>query len=100
MAEFDCYQCNDKVKTGEKFTFTRQGAVHFDCFISSRRNEVTEEKSEALRALSLLLDHQLDHLLSLLPLRSEDPAATEVLKRAYKEIEQGAGETTRAISEL
>lgn len=100
MAEFKCYNCEGKVQTGEKFTFTKKGAVHFDCFISSRRSEVSADKLEALRALSLLLDYQLGHLLDVLDLKTESDEASEVLKKAYKEIEQGAGETTRAISAL
>ncbi len=100
MAEFNCYECEGKVQTGEKFTFTKQGAVHFDCFISSRRNEISGGKQEALRALSLLLDDQLGHLLNVLSLKTEDDGASDVLKKAYKQIEQGAGETTRAISAL
>lgn len=100
MAEFNCYVCSGKVQTGEKFTFTKGGAVHYDCFISSRRKELPSEKMEALRALSLLLDHQLGYLLNVLHLKTESPDAVEVLKKAYKEIEQGAGETTRAISAL
>lgn len=100
MAEFFCYECNGKVQTGEKFTFTKKGSVHFDCFVSAKRKEIGTGKQEALRALSLLLDHQLGHLLNVLPLKSNDENASEVLKKAYKEIEQGAGETTRAISAL
>lgn len=100
MAEFSCYECNGKVQTGEKFTFTKKGAVHFDCFISSRRKEISEDKLESLRALSLLLDEQLGHLLGVLTIKTESSGASEVVKKAYKEIEQGAGETTRAISAL
>lgn len=100
MAEFNCYECNGKVQTGEKFTFTKKGAVHFDCFISSRRKEVSQEKLESLRALSLLLDEQLGYLLQVLSLKTESPDASDVVKKAYKEIEQRAGETTRAISSL
>lgn len=100
MAEFKCYECTGKVQTGEKFTFTKMGAVHYDCFISSRRKEIQVDKLEALRALSLLLDYQLGYLLEVLNLKTESPDATEVLRKAYKEIEQGAGETTRAISAL
>ncbi len=100
MAEFNCYECNGKARTGEKFTFTKKGPVHFDCFISSRRNELGEGKHEELSTLAKLLDHQLGYLLHVLGLKSDNEAVAEVLKKAYKEIEQGAGETTRAISAL
>ena len=44
MAEFKCYECGKTVKTGEKFTFTKKGSVHFECFIGSKRKEVAPEK--------------------------------------------------------
>lgn len=95
MAEFNCYVCDKKMRTGEKFTFTKSGAVHFDCFISTRRKEVSEDKFDQLRILSIVLDSELQHLLTLLPLSSSD-----LTKTKYKEIEKAAGETTRLISSL
>ncbi|WP_393972089.1 DUF2175 family protein [Oxyplasma meridianum] len=100
MAEFQCYVCNKKVKTGEKFTFTNSGSVHFDCFASSRRKEVGPEKVEQLSVLVSLLDSELRHLLNILDIQAFSPEAKEMLKTKYKDIEKAAGETTRMISSL
>ncbi len=100
MAEFTCYGCSAKVRTGEKFTFTKKGAVHFDCFVSSRRKEVPDDKTETLRSLSLLLDSQLDHLIDILAIGTVEGSAGDLIKEKYKDVEKGAGETTHAISDL
>lgn len=100
MAEFNCYVCSGKVITGEKFTFTKKGSVHFDCFIGSRRKELPAEKHEQLRDLSLLLDSQLKYLLDVLAIKSGTGSDNEVISTAYKNSEKEAGETTRRIAEL
>ncbi len=100
MAEFNCYICSGKVRTGEKFTFTRTGSVHFDCFISSRRKEIAPEKQEELRTLSILLDSQLKHLLDVLAIGHHEGKTGELVRNKYKEIEKACGETTKHISEL
>ncbi len=100
MAEFECYVCRKKVKTGEKFTFTKTGSVHFDCFASTRRKEVSPEKVEKLSILVSLLDSELTHLLNILNLQTFSAEAKEMLKTRYKDIEKNAGETTRMISEI
>ena len=33
--EYGCYICNKIIKTGEKFTFTKEGPVHMDCFVAA-----------------------------------------------------------------
>ena len=100
MAEFKCYACGTKVKTGEKFTFTKSGSVHFDCFISSRRKEVSEGNQEKLRVLSILLDVELQHLLGVLSIGDQPESVKENVRVKYKDIEKACGETTRLISEL
>jgi len=100
MAEFECYVCKKKVKTGEKFTFTKSGSAHFDCFASTRRKEIATEKVEKLSILVSLLDSELTHLLNILNLQTFSPDAKEMLKTKYKDIEKAAGETTRMISDL
>lgn len=100
MAEFKCYACGKKVKTGEKFTFTKSGSVHFDCFISSRRKEISETNQEKLRALSILLDVELQHLLGILTISDQPEGVKENIRLKYKDIEKACGETTRLISEL
>lgn len=100
MAEFSCYVCSGKVRTGEKFTFTKKGSVHFDCFIGSRRKEVPAEKHDQLRDLSLLLDSQLSYLLDVLSIKNGTNGENETINTAYKNSEKEAGETTRRISEL
>lgn len=100
MAEFECYVCKKKVKTGEKFTFTKTGSVHFDCFASSKRKEIHADKAEKLSVLVSLLDSELSHLLVILNLQAFSSDAREMLKTKYKDIEKAAGETTRLISEL
>lgn len=100
MAEFKCYGCETTVKTGEKFTFTKNGSVHFDCFISSRRKEVQEGKQERLRVLSIILDSELKLLLDHLSIKDIPEDTKEDARQKYKDIEKAAGETTRLISEL
>ncbi len=100
MAEFKCYECNGKVITGDKFTFTKKGAVHSSCFIAARRKEVGNEKENELMILSTLLDHQLTYLLNLLSLKTDNDNISRIIKEAYKNIEKDAGETTRAINSL
>jgi hypothetical protein len=49
-----CYRCGEDVVEGMKFTFTRQGAVHWECFrseISSRFNGKVPEDVEVLLEL-------------------------------------------------
>ncbi|MCL5782586.1 MAG: DUF2175 family protein [Candidatus Thermoplasmatota archaeon] len=100
MAEFQCYVCNTKVKTGEKFTFTKKGSVHFDCFISQRRREVPPEKQEVLRTYSILLDSELQHLINILSVQAVPEGVKETVRVKYKDVEKACGETTRLISEL
>jgi hypothetical protein len=100
MAQFKCYECSSDVKTGQKFTFTKKGSVHFDCFVSAKRKSIDPEKAEMLRTLSLILDSELTHLLNLLRISPEDDASKEIEKTKYKEVEKAAGETTRRIDEL
>jgi hypothetical protein len=100
MAEFKCFVCARPVKTGEKFTFTRDGSVHFDCFVSKRRQEVSPEKQEDLRILANILDSELQHLLNILALQNTPESVKEKVRVKYKDVEKAAGETTRMISEL
>ena len=100
MAEFKCYVCSGMVRTGEKFTFTKSGAVHFDCFVSAKRKEAGPGKSEKLSELAMILDSELSHLLVLLRMQLHDEGAKKALQLKYKDIEKAAGETTRMISEL
>jgi Uncharacterized protein conserved in archaea len=100
MAQFTCFECNSEVRTGEKFTFTKKGSVHFDCFVSSKRKGLESSKVEQLRTLSLILDSELTHLLNLLKINPEHEGAKEYEKQKYKDIEKAAGDTTRKIDEL
>lgn len=101
MAEFKCYSCDKPVVTGEKFTFTGKGSVHFDCFVSGKRDEITGDKVNKLRVLSSVLESELDHLLNLLSVRStESEEYKEEMRIKYKDIEKAAGETTALISKL
>ncbi|AKA49330.1 hypothetical protein IX51_09695 [uncultured archaeon] len=101
MAEFNCYVCSKKVLTGEKFTFTKDGAVHFDCFVSKKRSEIEESKVEQLRVLSLVLDSELQHLLNVLGVQQNGPEIQkENIRLKYKDVEKAAGETTKLISSL
>lgn len=100
MAEFKCYVCNGNIRTGEKFTFTKKGGVHFDCFISDKRKQITPEKAESLRTLSILLDSELQHLLNVLAIQNASGDMGEKIRLKYKDIEKAAGETTRLISDL
>lgn len=100
MAEFNCYVCSKKVLTGEKFTFTKEGSVHFDCFVSKRRKEIDASKSEELRVLSMVLDSELQHLINLLNVQNVPESQKENVRLKYKDIEKAAGDTTKLISSL
>jgi hypothetical protein len=100
MAEFTCFECGKTVKSGEKFTFTKGGSIHLDCFISSKRKNLSEDKVERLRHLSQILDSELQHMIQLFSIRSEDEQVKQLIKNKIKEIEKASGETTRMIYEL
>jgi len=100
MAEFKCYICRGSARTGDKFTFTKKGPVHFDCFVSARRKEIPVEHQENLRVLSQLLDSELQHLINILAIQNIPENMKEQIRLKYKDIEKAAGETTRLISEL
>jgi hypothetical protein len=101
MVEFKCYSCSKPVVTGEKFTFTGRGAVHFDCFVADKRDEISVDKVPRLRVLSSVLESELEHLLNLLNARSsESEEYREEMRIKYKDIEKAAGETTTLISKL
>ena len=100
MAQFECYECKKLVVTGEKFTFTKRGSVHFDCFISAKRKELDDSKTEEFRVLSLLLDSELTHLINHLNIKPKEGPGFEFHRIKYKDVEKAAGETTKKISEL
>lgn len=100
MAEFKCYICSEKAATGEKFTFTNNGAVHFDCFIAHKRKELGTQNAEQLSELAIILDAELNHLLTLLRIDANSEDGKKHLQAKYKDIEKAAGETTRLISAL
>ena len=98
MAEFKCYECSKGVVTGEKFTFTKEGSVHMDCFLASKRKKLSEEKLEQFRVLSLILDSELTHLINLINIKPQEGKGKDDHKIKYKDVEKAAGETTRKIS--
>ena len=100
MAEFKCYICSERAATGEKFTFTSNGAVHYDCFIAHKRKELGTQSAEQLSELAVILDAELSHLLNLLRVEAHTEDGKKHLQTKYKEIEKAAGETTRLISAL
>ncbi len=100
MAEFKCYICSEKAATGEKFTFTSNGAVHYDCFIAHRRKELGNQNAEQLSELAVILDAELTHLLALLRVEVHTEEGKKHLQAKYKEIEKAAGETTKLITGL
>lgn len=100
MAEFTCYECSKIARTGEKFTFTKSGPVHFDCFISRKRSEIAPEKEQQLSVLTSLLDSELQHLLDILDMKDVPESLKEGVRLKYKDIEKACGETTRLISAL
>ena len=98
--EYGCYICNKLIKTGEKFTFTKDGSVHFDCFLGTQRKNVHEEKQEYLRTLSLILDYQLTYLVALLGVKTDDKESQELLRKRISSIEKEGGEITNIIYNL
>ncbi|MEM0139522.1 MAG: DUF2175 family protein [Ferroplasma sp.] len=98
--EYGCYLCNKIIKTGEKFTFTKEGSVHMDCFVSDKRKKTVEDKQEYLRTLSLILDYELTYLVALLSLKSENKESSETIRKRITSIEKQAGETTSLIYNL
>ncbi|EQB73384.1 MAG: DUF2175 family protein [Candidatus Thermoplasmatota archaeon] len=98
--EYGCYICNRIIKTGEKFTFTKEGPVHMDCFLAAQRKKVHEDKQEYLRNLAMVLDYELTYLVSLLELKTDNKESSELIKRRITAIEKQAGETTGLIYNL
>jgi hypothetical protein len=100
MAEFNCYICKNAIKTGEKFTFTKKGAVHFSCFVSERNREIKKEDFDKLRALTILMDSELQHLLNILSIKDVPTDIQEKIRIKYKNIEKEVNETTQMILSL
>lgn len=98
--EYGCYVCNRIIKTGEKFTFTKEGPVHMDCLLAVERKKVSEGKQEYLRNLAMVLDYELTYLVSLLSLKTDDKESSELIRRRITAIEKQAGETTGLIYNL
>ncbi len=98
--EYGCYLCNKIIKTGEKFTFTKEGSVHMDCFLSDKRKKIQESNQEYLRSLSLILDYELTDLVALLALKTDDKQSQEIIRKRITAIEKLAGETTGLIYNL
>ncbi|HII83193.1 MAG TPA: DUF2175 family protein [Ferroplasma sp.] len=98
--EYGCYICNRIIKTGEKFTFTKEGPVHMDCFLAAQRKKVHEDKQEYLRNLAMVLDYELTYLVSLLELKTDNKESSELIRRRITAIEKQAGETTGLIYNL
>ncbi|KAA8922962.1 DUF2175 family protein [Thermoplasma sp.] len=100
MAEFKCYICNSTVKTGEKFTFTKKGSVHYDCYVSSKRQQIGPEKTEEFRTLASLLDYSLQGLLNAMSIQTEKEEAAEAKRQSIQAYEKLAGDLTKKIEEL
>ncbi|AAT43456.1 DUF2175 family protein [Picrophilus oshimae] len=98
--EYKCYICKKAFRSGEKFTFTKEGSVHLDCFVSDKRLKIEENKIEKLRTLSLILDYELTYLVELLNIKPEDDESKEITRQKIKELEKASGETTKMIYEL
>lgn len=100
MAEFNCYICKNSVKTGEKFTFTKSGAVHFSCFIAEKNKSIKKEDIDKLRALTILMDSELQHLINILNIKDIPADIEEKIRVKYKNIEKELNETTQLINSL
>lgn len=100
MAKFQCYVCSKPVVTGQKFTFTKSGAVHFTCFIGEKSKIIADESHEKLSVLSQLLDSELQHLLNILNLKDVPEEVKEIVSKKYKDIEKAVVETTNAINSI
>lgn len=100
MAEFNCYICKNSIKTGEKFTFTKSGAVHFACFIGEKSKGIRKEEFDKLRALTILMDSELQHLLNILSIKDIPADIQEKIRIKYKNIEKEVNETTQLINSL
>ncbi len=100
MAEYNCSICKKTIRTGDKFTFTKNGAVHLDCFVAEKRTKIPEEKAEELRILSLILDSHLQSLVNVLSIEAKDEKIKEIKNENVKNIEKIAGELTKKISDL
>ncbi|MFP3299705.1 MAG: DUF2175 family protein [Thermoplasmatales archaeon] len=100
MAKFTCYVCSKPVITGQKFTFTKNGAVHYYCFISEKSKTVAEQNAEKLSVLSQLLESELQHLINILNIKDMPGELKELIDKKYKDIEKAVVETTNAINSL
>ncbi|PYB67944.1 DUF2175 domain-containing protein [Thermoplasma sp. Kam2015] len=100
MAEFKCYVCNSTVKTGEKFTFTKKGSVHYDCYVSSKRQNIDPSKEEEFRTLAMLLDYSLQALLNAMSIQTQKESAAEAKRQSIQAYEKLAGDITKKMEEL
>ena len=100
MAEFKCFRCGFRMRTGEKFIFTNKGAVHFGCFEGERMSSVSKEKEGELRSLVMVMDSELQHLVNLLSIEIKDDKTRERMKTKIKEIEKAVTLTTNEMLAL
>ncbi len=98
--EYICYLCNKAIRTGEKFTFTKEGSVHLDCFVSDKRKKISDENVEYLRNLALILDYEMTYLIELLSLKTGDKESSRLIKSRITAIEKEGGDTTNLIYNL
>ncbi|MCL5680772.1 MAG: DUF2175 family protein [Candidatus Thermoplasmatota archaeon] len=100
MAEFRCFECGNTVVTGEKFTFTKEGAIHFSCLVSKKSRSIKKENYAKLRVLTILMDSELQHLLNILNIKDVPQEMADKIRVKYKDIEKAVNETTQLLNSL
>ncbi|ADN49479.1 DUF2175 domain-containing protein [Vulcanisaeta distributa] len=94
-----CYRCGEEVVEGMKFTFTKQGPIHWECFRAEVRDRFNGSIPEDVNIMLELLDYLADGIVKIkeLETRASSDELRQVLMARRKIIE---GEMAKLMSEL
>ncbi|BDR92796.1 DUF2175 domain-containing protein [Vulcanisaeta souniana] len=94
-----CYRCGEDIVEGMKFTFTRLGPIHWECFRAEVRDKFNGNVPEDINVMLELMDYLANGIVKVKEL--EERASSDDVRRLLidrrKVIE---GETSRLMSEL
>ncbi|GAB6944975.1 DUF2175 domain-containing protein [Vulcanisaeta sp. JCM 14467] len=94
-----CYRCGEEIVEGMKFTFTRMGPIHWECFRAEVRDKFSGNVPEDVNVVLDLLDYYADGIVKIKELEtraSSDGLRQELMVRR-KVIE---GEMAKLMGEL
>ncbi len=94
-----CYRCGEEIVEGMKFTFTRQGPIHWECFRAEVRDKFNGSIPEDVNVILELLDYFADGIVKIkeFEARASSNDLRQALMAKRKVIE---GEMAKLMSDL